>query len=466
MKLLIVAAMLSVFLTFTWTIPVMAQKNQATTLSMSLKQAQDYAIKNNANSRNSSIDMEIAKKKIWETTAIGLPQVNAQGNYQHLFTVPSMSLGVEYFLKSDLPAGTPIMSEDIGKHVSLGYSYLDPVKLGVANNTTLDITVSQLIFSGEYIVGLQATKVYYEMTNQNKLKTEQDLRESVANAYTLALVLEQTRAVLTKSLENTKKTLADMKQMLQQGLVENTDVDQIELVSLNLANGVNSMNRQVDATYDLIKYQIGMNFSDKLMLTDNLDNLAGTVNLEAISTTPFKINNNLDYQILQTSETIGYLNLKREKSTCLPNLAAVYRHTEKVVKPAFDFNPKDVFQISMNIPIFSSGQRNVKVQQRQMELQKIVNTKENVANGLELQFVNARNDLNTAYDKLLNDKKNIELTKRIYDKTLIKFGEGVASSREITDNLNQYLTAQSNMYNSMMSVITAKNKLDKLNNNL
>jgi outer membrane protein TolC len=254
--------------------------------------------------------------------------------------------------------------------------------------------------------------------------------------------------------------------MLQQGLIENTDVDQIELITLNLKNGLSSMNRQIDATFDLLKFQLGMPFADNLVLTDNLDGIASSVNLEALMATPFNINNNLDYQILTTSEIIGNLNLKREKSTYLPNLAAVYRHQEKVNSPAFDFNPKDVFGISMNIPIFSSGSRNVKVQQRQLDLQKITNTKENVANGLQLQYVNAKNELTTAYEKYLNDKKNIELTKRIYDKTLVKFNEGIATSREITDNLAQYLTAQSNMYNSMLSLFSAKNKLDKLNNNL
>ena len=84
----------------------------------------------------------------------------------------------------------------------------------------------------------------------------------------------------------------------------------------------------------------------------------------------------------------------------------------------------------MNIPIFSSGSRNVKVQQRQLDLKKIINTKENVANGLQLQYINAKNELTTAYEKYLNDKKNIDLTQRTYDKTLIKFNEGLATSRE------------------------------------
>ncbi|MFZ4546301.1 MAG: TolC family protein [Bacteroidales bacterium] len=458
--------LVTAFLVCALQLAALAQNDKPVTSSLSLKQAQDYAIKNNANSRNSTIDMEIAKKKIWETTAIGLPQINAQANYQHLFTVPELSLGGYYTLESSLLPGQPVLSDDIGKGVTLKYNELDPIKLGVPNNTTLDITVSQLIFSGEYIVGLQATKVFYTMTDQNRQKTEIDLKESIVNTYAMALSFEQTRDILSKTLANTEKTLSDMKQMYQQGLIENTDVDQIELITLNLKNGLSSMNRQIDATYDLLKFQLGMPFADKLVLTDNLEAIATAVDLEALMVTPFNINNNLDYQILTTSEIIGNLNLKREKSTYLPNLAAVYRHQEKVNAPAFDFNPKDVFGISMNIPIFSSGSRNVKVQQRQLDLQKITNTKENVANGLQLQYVNAKNELTTAYEKYLNDKKNIELTKRIYDKTLVKFSEGIATSREITDNLAQYLTAQSNMYNAMLSLISAKNKLDKLNNNL
>ena len=466
MKLPIITTFCSAFLVFALQISAFAQDKQAVTTTLSLKQAQDYAVKNNANSRNSSIDMEIAKKKIWETTAIGLPQLSAQVNYQHLFTVPELSLGGSTYLATSLPAGAPITSDDINnKKVYMGFTPGAPIKLGVANNTTLDLTVSQLIFSGEYIVGLQATKVFYMMTDQSRQKTEIDLKENIANTYAMALVFEQTLMVLNQSSENTNKTLSDMQQMLKQGLVENTDVDQIELVTLTLKNAISSMSRQIDATYDLLKFQLGMPFADKVVLSDNLESISNAVNLETLIGTQFNINNNLDYQILLTSEEISKLNLKREKSTYLPNVAAVYRHNEMMNEPAFNFNPKDVIQVAMSIPIASSGMRNSKVQQRKLELQKVTNTKDNVANGLQLQYITTRNELTTAFEKYLNDKRNIELTKRILDKSLIKFKEGLASSRDITEFLNQYLTAQSNMYSSMLSLISAKNKLDKLNNN-
>jgi outer membrane protein TolC len=466
MKLPIITTLCSAFLVFALQMSAVAQDSLVVTTTLSLKQAQDYAVKNNANSRNSAIDMEIAKKKIWETTAIGLPQINAQANYQHLFTVPELSFGGTTFLATDLPAGTLITSDDINNQsVYMGFTPGAPIKLGVANNTTFDLVVSQLIFSGEYLVGLQATKVFYTMTDQSRQKTEIDLKENVSNTYAMALVFEQSRLVLQQSLENTNKTLFDMQQMFKQGLVENTDVDQIELVSLTLKNAVSSMSRQINATYDLLKYQLGMPFTEKITLSDSLASIAGTVSLETLMNKQFNINNNLDYQILQTSEAISRLNLKREKSTYLPGLSAVYRHQEQVNAPEFNFNPKDVVQIAMNIPITSSGMRNSKVQQRKLELQQATNTKADLANGLQLQYINTINELTTAYENYLNDKRNIELTKRIYDKALIKFKEGLATSRDITEFLNQYLTAQGNMYNSMMSVISAKYKLDKLNNN-
>ncbi len=467
MKLPIITSTLSAFLLLAVHMNISAQAKQPETTSLSLKQAQEYAIKNNVNTRNSAIDMEIAKKKIWETKSMGLPQINAQANYQHLFKVPELSLGGSTFLATNLPAGTTITADDItNENVYMGFKASTPIALGVKNNTTLDIIVSQLIFSGEYIVGLQATKIYYMMTDQNRQKTEIDLKEQVANLYTSALLIDQNIEVLKKSLENTKKTFSDMQQMYKQGLIENTDVDQIELVSLTLTNAISSMIRQRDGTYDMIKLQLGMPFADSIILTDKLESIADEINLQKIIASQFKIENNLDYQILTNSVAISNLNLKREKSAYLPNLAAVYRHQEQMNAPEFNFSPKDVFQISMNIPIFSSGMRNVKVQQSQLELQKTINSKDNYANYLQLQYVNAQNDLTTAYENYVNDQRNIDLTKRIYEKTLIKFNEGLASSKDISDNLAQYLSAQKNLFNSVFILISANNKLNKLNNNL
>jgi outer membrane protein TolC len=341
----------------------------------------------------------------------------------------------------------------------------DPIKLGVKDNATINFNVSQLVFSGEYIVGLQASKVFYQISQNSLISTTADVKESVANSYFLVLLMEQNKEILSQSLVNVTKTLSDMKEMNKQGFIENTDLDQLELTVNTLENGIRSVNNQISASYDLLKFQLGLPFENTLTLTDKIEGVIGLADIVSITSKQFQVQNHIAYKIMENQEAAGVLNLKRQKSAYLPSLAAFYKHTENLKKSDFDFTMKDMAGLSLNVPIFSSGMRNVMVQQRQMELEKIKNAKSNVASGLELDFINSRNSFNSAYDQFVNEKRNIELTNRIYNKTLIKYKEGLSSSMDLTNAQNQYLDAQKNYFAALYTLLVSKNKLDKLLNN-
>jgi len=120
--------------------------------SFSLKQAQNYAIEHSQKVENANIDMQIADKKVWETTASGLPQVSAQGKFQNFIDIPTSVLPANVF-NPLAPAG-----ELVG------------VKFGTKYNLNGSIQVSQLLFSGNYLVGLQAAKTYTSLSKQLKDK--------------------------------------------------------------------------------------------------------------------------------------------------------------------------------------------------------------------------------------------------------------------------------------------------------
>lgn len=443
-----------------------AYGQQGSPMSLSLKQAQEYALVNNANMKNAKLDIEIARKKIWETTAIGLPQVSAKGSYQHIFSVPVLAFPSTEISNTSNPyttfSGTRVGSGN--DSVFLNYAAGQPVELGVKDNASLELTVSQLVFSGEYIVGLQATKVFFQISENSLKQNTIELKETVANSYYLALVIEKNKSILVQSYENLAKTLNDLKEMNKQGFIEDTDVDQMELNLHILENAIKTLDNQITASYDLLKFQMGMPFENEIRLTESLDQVIDETELVSIISKKFEVENNITYQIMENQEAAGVLNLKRQKSAYLPSLAAFYMHTEKAKQADFDFTMKDIAGLSLQVPIFSSGQRNVMVKQRVMELDKIRNVKQNVAQGLELDFINSRNTLTSAYDKFLVEKRNIELTERIYNKTLIKYKEGVAGSMELTTAQNQFLTAQTNYFTSLNSLISSKHKLEKLLN--
>jgi outer membrane protein TolC len=257
-----------------------------------------------------------------------------------------------------------------------------------------------------------------------------------------------------------------MRAMLKEGFIENTDVDQIYLTSLNLENAIQTLTRQVDASKNLLKFQLGLSTDKSIELTDDLESLVNSVTLESILGQPFDISKNINYRIFETQVKLGELNLKREKSNYLPTIAGFYQHSEKARKADFDFTMKDIAGVSFNLPIFTSWQRKTMVDERKLELDKILNSKNQVAEGLKLEYINAENECKTAFERYLNEKKNIELANKIYSKTLLKYKEGVSSSMDVTTAQNQFLSAQTNLFNASFALLTAKNKLDKLNNKL
>ena len=435
-----------------------------TQLSLSLKQAQDYALQNNTGMKNAQLDIQMAQKKIWETKAMGLPQVSASGSYTHIFKIPELSFGGMSLLSTHREGQTLSAVPTGSGQDSIFQNYFpgDPIKLGVADNATVNLNVNQLIFSGEYIVGLQATKVFYQISQNSLHSTIADLKESVANTYYLVLLMEQNKGILVTSLANVSKTLGDMKEMNKQGFIENTDVDQLELTVHSLENGIRSVENQISASYDLLKFQLGLPFENVISLTDRLDDVVGLSDVAGISSKQFQVQNHINYKIMENQVAVGELNLKRQKSAYLPSLSAYYKHTENLKRADLDFTMKDMAGLSLNVPIFSSGMRNVMVQQRVMELEKIRNVKTNVVQGLELDFINSRNTFNSAYDQFVNEKRNIELTSRIYDKTLVKYKEGLSSSMDLTNAQNQYLNAQKNYFTALYSFLVSKNKLEKL----
>jgi outer membrane protein TolC len=170
----------------------------------------------------------------------------------------------------------------------------------------------------------------------------------------------------------------------------------------------------------------------------------------------------VDYQLVNYQEKISALMLKREQSKYLPTIAAFYRHEEQTNMPAFNFAVKNVVGASLNIPIFTSGMRNARVSEAKFDLAKADLAKVNAELGLIMEFETAKSDYQTAYSNFVTNRESMDLSKKIYDKTVIKYKEGVSSSFELTQNQNQFLTAESNYYNSVLSLLNAKAKLDRI----
>jgi outer membrane protein TolC len=426
------------------------------TLKLSISDAQTFALQNNRTVQSSKIDVQSADKKVWENLATGLPQVNVAANYLHQFSVPELNLGRVLYVDS-LPAGV-VTKQNLEDNYKASPSF----PLGVRNNTTIDLTLSQLIFSGQYLVGLQATKVLKQVTEKSLVKTEDQIKENVAGTYYLVLVLSENARLLHESLAAIDQTYKELVRMNEEGLNEETDVDQVKISKANIQTLITSLESQKEISIKLLKYQLGVEFNQDVELTDSLPGMIQQGNIRYLTSPEFDVNKSIDYQLVSDQEKISGLLVQLEKSKYLPTISAFYRHEEQTNQPAFNFAVKDVVGASLSLPIFTTGMRNARVSQAKFDFMKSQLAKADAEQGLIMEFETARSNYQTAFSNFNTNKESMDLSKKVYNKTVIKYKEGVSSSFELTQNQNQFLTAESNYYNSVLSLLNAKAKLDRI----
>lgn len=421
---------------------------------LSLAEAREYAVKHSTTTQNARLDVTAAKKKIWETTASGLPQVNAKISYMNNLKIPTTLIPAE-FLDPNAEPGSFI-----------------GVKFGTQHNATLELSVDQLIFNGSYMVGLQASRIYLQLSRERLTKSEIDVKETVTNTYYLILLAEDNLKTLETSLENIRKTLYETKELHRAGFSEDTDVDQLQLAVTDLENAVNSIKRQIEISYNLLKFQLGFDLQKEIRLSQSLEDILKDINGQELLTTEFKPFNHIDYRMMDTQEKSFKLLLKKEKADYLPTISTFFSHSRMAMRDSFNFfskrewYPSSVVGLNINIPLFGSGMRGARVAQAKMELQKAGNLKKQAADGLQLELLQSRSAFADALEKKQGGKQNVDLAKKIYDKTLVKYANGTISSLELTQVHNQYLTAESNYTRAVVELLTAKTRLDKALNRL
>ncbi len=416
-----------------------AADNLADKKVLTLSQAQEIAMQNSLTIKDASYDLEAARKKIWETTAIGLPQADAKYSFTHN------------------PASLPEIQFDPNS---------PPIKIGTKSSSSITATVSQLIFSGSYIIGLQASKTYKQIMEQSLEKTRIDVRSAVAQSYYLILLTSQTGEVLKGNLENLNKLLNDTQKMFEKGFTEETSVDQLSIAVNDLNISLSTIQRQEQVARRLLNFQMGLELETQVDLTDKLEDIVRGINRERILETQFSLEKNIDYNMTVTNIKAKKLLYKNELASYLPTIAGFYQYQKYLNDQSFNFQPTNLFGLSISLPIFSSGQRYSKVGQAKIEMSKAENAKEQVARSLTMEYQQAKEDFNTAWEKYQNSKKSQTLAQKVLKDMTIKFNNGMASSMDLTQANDKLLQAVSNLYNVEFELLNAKIRLDKITNNL
>ena len=401
--------------------------------TISLQQAIEFAIKHNKELQSSQMNIDLYRQKVRESVSQGLPQINGTVDYNTNFGY-KMDFG-----------GNAIKMKD---------------------QSNLKLNLQQLLFSGQWILGLQTSKIAVHLTELEVGFTELDITENIYNSYYTVLVTERMLEILRQNLENMNKIYEHTNNMYKAGTVEITDVDQIRINVGQLKNSMLSMERTVAVNYNLLRLQLGLEAGTPITLSDGLDFFLKNDKSVRLSLEKFDINNNAEFQLVTTQTELNKKMLGLEKWSYAPTISGSYSFNYKILKPELDMSPKHTAGITMSIPIFSGLQRDSKVKQAKITLEQTYLQKSLLEDQLNVQDEQLKFNLKNAMENYDLQKENIDVATRVLANYQRKYELGAVSSLDLTQANNNYLQAETNYTDAILTLLQAQVSLERLYNQL
>ena len=420
--------------------------------SFSMDEAIAHALEHNYSAINANRDIVDAQKQKWETIADGLPQISGAISYQNQLKQPVSQIPAEFF------GGEPGTFQE--------------VVFGQPQSARATATLTQQIFDGSYIVGVQATKAFLSFSQNNKEKNELDVRKAVVEAYGNVLLAKESVLISENNKATLEKNLHETKKIFENGLGDEESVDQLRITLSSVENQLKNAKRLEKITLQMLNLVLGLPIETPTILTENLDDLTQKQIDFGLMDSAFNIENNVDYKLAINLEEQRYFEHKLAKSRALPTLNAFVNYGGSSFSDSFNFLSSgqewfgsSVLGFDLNIPIFSSLKRSAGTQRAKIALEKAKTQLTEAEEQIRLQLESAKSDYILAIEEYGTSKENLELAERIENKNQIKYSEGLATSFELRQAQTQLYATQQEYLQSMVDVINNKTELESILNN-
>ncbi len=431
---------------------VFSQIKDSTNFSFSLQQAINYSLDNQKDVKNAIIDEQLAQKRVNEIMGMGLPQINASFDLREFIEIPTSLIPADFF------GGMP--------------GTFAAVKFGTKYNATAGVDASQLIFSGDYFLGVKASKVFVEISRKSTQRTRIETSSTVAKAYYTVLVNDERTKLMNATVDRIKKTLDGTKALLDNGFVEKIDFDMLTVTYNNLLVEQEKVQRLVTLSAYLLKYQMGMDINSNLILTDKLADVKLDITNSA-SAQKFDYEKRVEYGLFETQFKLAKLDFKRQRLSYLPTAFAYASLSESAQRNEFDifdvdkkWYPTSVIGAKVTMPIFTGFQRHSKNQQAKLSVLKAENNMDFIKKSIDLEIASSTTILQNASSSLENQKKNIALAEDVVRVARLKFEQGVGTNIEMIAAETTLKESQTNYFNALFEALVAKIDFDKATGNL
>ncbi len=387
--------------------------------SITLKQAIEYALQNKSDALKAKLDISDADAKILEARAGALPKVNGTANLTYNPIIQEVSLAGQTF------------------------------KMGQPWVAVAGVQVTQAIFNQQVFVGLKAAKSTKEFYQLNADLTDEQIIERVSNAYFQVFTAREKKTTLESSFASTEKVRNVIKSLFDNGLSKKIDLDRTNVNLTNIETNIKQSNNGIAQAENALKFYMGMPIQTEIQLVQQDMEVTPHLLEDMIST-----DNRTEVKVLLKNKELLEYQKKATEAAYYPtvNLTANYNWQGMGEKfPLTNGSSQGVMWsdysaigLAINVPIFNGFATKAKVQQNQIEIDKLEADLKDTKLGLDQAYQNAKSQIENSLASIENQKANVELAESVLADTKSNYQYGLATLTDLLDAENSLVQAKNN----------------------
>lgn len=427
---------------------------------LSVKQAVDYAAKNNVQVKNALVNVDIQQQTNREITAMAYPQLN--GN---LGTTYNPNIAVSVF-PNFIAAGTYGVLVNEGVKGANGNPIISPTDFGIIQaqfgtrfNANAGLDLNQILFDGQVFIGLKARKTSIDFQKKNIEVTQELIKANIYKIYYQLVVSKTQIELLDANISRLEKLLRDTREIYKNGFAEQLDVNRVSVQIANLQTERIKALNSIENGYYSLKFLMGMPIRDSLVLTDSLSDTQ--IKESLLENSAYQYSERKEFQYAELGRKLNEFNMRRYKLSKLPTASLNAGYSKIAQRNKFDFYKGDYFTASsislrIHVPIFNGFAADARIKRAELELKQSINNIENLRLSIDNEVEQARTNFRSAIATMDFQKKNMELAVQVYDHTKKKYEMGLGSNIEINAAQTDLKAAQTNYINSLYDAIIAR----------
>ena len=402
------------------------------TLYFSLDDAIDYALENNPEIAQLTIEFEKSSAKVGQALSAFYPNISATGYYAYVTDVPVIEFDSV------------------------------PIPFGTHENYNIQVSLQQVIFSwGKIYNAYKISDMSHEIARLNLLRKQQEIRYSTTNSFYGLLVLEELVKLSEESLAQLKRHEEAVESRYKAGLVSQFDLLRARVQVANLKPQIIEAQNGLNLARESFKMLLGMPLEYDFEISGELQMIEEDFDLDQL--TANALEQRAELKNVKKLESIANLSKAIARRANLPSIVAgaTYERRKPFSFTGDEWGSNITFNVGFQFPLFSGFNNFYQYREASLVLKEAELAYDNLEKAITLEVKAAYLSLLAAKEALMTAQENVGQAEKAFEIMDTRYKNGLATNLEFMDAQLAFMQAKTNYLSALKNYNTSMAEIYK-----